>query len=271
MYKAKIALLFVLFGLSNITNAQHKYGLSHELGIVAGPVEFRSDYGESKNSTNNLKNTGFGIGVVHFLDFAYVGYGNYFEDNYFRKHFKLRSEISYNKTNLKHYGRWVDEGNNTFGKQQLRAMYGSTRLINIGTELQFFPLKEMHDFENTDDSFNPYISFGVQYSSYKATANSSLGPLGTSETTFPKYLDASPGHAFGFANESKGIFSFVSSVGTRYKINTMNDVFIDMRLQYFYSDWVDGLNPNRGLYPENKTNDWLIWLNLGYVYYLEDL
>jgi hypothetical protein len=270
MFRIKTAILFLLFGFSNTVNAQYKYGISHELGIVVGPVQFRSDYGQSKNISTNFGNTGYGIGVVHFLDFAYGGYGNYFQDSYFREHFKLRSEISYSKTNLKHYGQWV-EGTSNIEKDKLKAMCGSTRLINFGTEIQFYPLKEMHDFENTDGSFSPYISFGAQYSLYKSTANSTLGPLGTSETTIQKYLDAAPGHAFGFANESKGIFSFVSSVGTRYKLNPMHDLFLDMRLQYFYSDWVDGLNPNRGIYTENKTNDWLIWVNVGYTYYLEDL
>jgi hypothetical protein len=270
MSKIKTSILFALFCFSSALNAQYKYGISHELGIAVGPVQFRSDYGQSKNTSTNFGNTGYGIGIVHFLNFAYGGYGNYFEDSYFREHFKIRSEISYNKTDLKHYGEWV-EGNSNIGKEKLKGMYGSTRLVNFGTEIQFFPLKEIHDFENTDDSFNPYISFGAQYSLYKATASSTLGPLGTSETTIQKYLDAAPGHAFGFANESKGVFSFVSSVGTRYKLSPMHDLFADMRLQYFYTDWVDGLNPNRGLHPENKTNDWLIWLNVGYVFYLEEL
>jgi hypothetical protein len=42
---------------------------------------------------------------------------------------------------------------------------------------------------------------------------------------------------------------------------------IDLRFQYFFSNWVDGLNPNpAAYYKENKANDWLVWLN-GYIYY----
>jgi hypothetical protein len=44
---------------------------------------------------------------------------------------------------------------------------------------------------------------------------------------------------------------------------------VDLRLQYYFSDWVDGLKPNPELYKENKANDWLVWLNVGYIYYLQ--
>ena len=44
MIKHTILTLFILFGFSNNTNAQ--FGFSHEVGIIAGPVAFQSDYGE---------------------------------------------------------------------------------------------------------------------------------------------------------------------------------------------------------------------------------
>ena len=43
---------------------------------------------------------------------------------------------------------------------------------------------------------------------------------------------------------------------------------LDLRWQYFFSDWVDGLRPDPRFYSENKANDWLVWLNFGYIYYL---
>jgi hypothetical protein len=268
MIKFKFISFLIIFVLSNTIVAQYRYGLSHEVGLFAGPVGFKSDYGQRNDSKTNFGNTGFGVALVHFLNFSYVGYGTYIKDNYFREHFKLRTELSYNKTSFKHYGQWVD-GSNSIGKQQLRAMFGSTSLINLGTEIQFFPLKEMHDFESTYHSFNPYVSFGAQYSLYTSVASSTLGALGNSVTTIPKYLEPSDGYNFGFANESKGVLSLVSSIGTRYKLNAMNDLVVDLRFQYFNSDWVDGLNPNKKNYTENQSNDWLIWLNFGYVHYLQ--
>jgi hypothetical protein len=49
----------------------------------------------------------------------------------------------------------------------------------------------------------------------------------------------------------------------------MSDLLVDMRFQYFSSDWVDGLNPNKQVYTENKANDWMVWFNVGYIHYLE--
>ena len=88
-------------------------------------------------------------------------------------------------------------------------------------------------------------------------------------TTFPKYLDPSEGRPYGFSTETGTVWSIVSSIGTRYKLAPLSDLMIDFRLQYFSSDWVDGLNENRDLYKENKANDWLAWLNVGYIYYLQ--
>jgi hypothetical protein len=45
-----------------------------------------------------------------------------------------------------------------------------------------------------------------------------------------------------------------------------NDRF---EISNIFSNWVDGLNPNPAIYKENKANDWLVWLNVGYIYYLQ--
>lgn len=42
--KSIIAFCFLLFGISNVVTAQ--FGFSHEIGVIAGPVAFQSDYGE---------------------------------------------------------------------------------------------------------------------------------------------------------------------------------------------------------------------------------
>ena len=67
------------------------------------------------------------------------------------------------------------------------------------------------------------------------------------------------------ANSVNG-WSIVTSIGTRYKLNVLSDLMIDMRWQYYGNDWIDGLNHQLD---SNKFNDWLIWLNVGYIYYLD--
>lgn len=256
----------LFFGISNVTYAQ--YGFSHEIGVIAGPVAFQSDYGERFDLSTNAGNTGYGIGLIHYLNFSYEAECNcYTPETYFNDHFKLRSELSYNKTELDHFGQWV-EGKPSLGKEQLLAMHATTAVTNIGMQLEFFPWS-IRDFTATIQSWGPFISLGGQFSFYNAKAYSTMGPLGTPLTTFPKYLVPSDGRPYGYSSESGSVWSVVSSVGTRYKLAPLSDLMIDLRLQYYFSNWVDGLSPNEDIYKENKANDWLVWFNVGYIYYLQ--
>jgi hypothetical protein len=260
MIKIKTLALLLLINLPYSSFSQ--LGIAHEFGVIAGRVEFRSDYGQRDNTQTNLNNMGFGIAIVDYLNFSYNDNSNRF----FNQHFKVRSELSYSKTALQHYGDWV--GNNSLASKQLEAMQGSTQLLNLGTQLEFYPL-HIHDFENTMGSFAPYISLGAQIGYYTATATSTLGEMGNALTTFPKYLLPSEGRPHGYSNESKVVFSETLNIGTRYKLNKMSDLVLDLRAQYFNSDWVDGLNPNKDLFTENKSNDWLTFIGVGYIIYLD--
>lgn len=267
MFKRFFIPMLTLFACANTAQAQ--FGFSHEIGIIAGPIAFQSDYGQRYDLKTNLENSGVGIGLIHYLNFSYEADCNcYTPDTYFNDHFKLRTELSYNKTNLEHAGEWVKPERTDLGADQLRAMKGSTQLTNIGMQLEYFPLS-IRDFTARNGSLGPFVSLGAQFSYYNAEAHSSLGPLGSPLTTFPKYLTPSGNHPYGFSTESNTVWSVVSSVGTRYKLSPLRDLMIDLRFQYFFSNWVDGLNPNPDIYKENKANDWLVWLNFGYIYYLQ--
>jgi hypothetical protein len=256
----------LLFSFSNITNAQ--YGFLHEIGVIAGPVAFQSDYGERHDLSTNLGNTGFGIGIIHYLNFSYKAECNcHNPETYFNDHFKLRSELSYNKTKLNHFGQWI-EGKSSLGKQQLKAMNGSAAVTDIGMQLEFFPLS-IRNFQKNTRSWAPFVSLGAHFSFYNAKVESTMGSLGSPLTTFPKYLTPTDDRPYGFSTETGSLWSVVSSVGTRYKLSPLSDLMLDLRLQYYSSDWVDGLKPNPDLYKENKANDWLVWLNVGYIYYLQ--
>ncbi len=265
--KSTILFCFLLFGFSNIAHAQ--FGFSQEIGVIAGPVAFQSDYGERHDFSTNAGNTGYGIGIIHYLNFSYEADCNcYTPETYFNDHFKLRSELSYNKTELRNFGQWVAPNKKSLGADQLRAMRGSTAVTNIGMQLEYFPFS-IREFESTIGSWAPFISLGGQLNFYDAKASSTMGPLGTPLTTFPKYLVPSDGRPYGFSTEGGTVWSVVSSVGTRYKLARLSDLMVDLRVQYYFSDWVDGINQNKALFKENKSNDWLVWFNVGYIYYLQ--
>jgi hypothetical protein len=257
----KITFTFcMLIGLSSFAYSQ--YGFSHEVGAIVGPVAFQSDYGERQNFETNAGNTGYGIGIIHYLNFSYKAECNcYTPETYFNDHFKLRSELSYNKTDLQHFGRWVDPKKTSLTANQLRAMRGSTAVTNVGMQLEYFPLS-IRDFTATLGSFAPFISLGGQFSFYDPEAYSTLGPLNTPISTPIKYYNAT-------TNQGGAVWSIVSSIGTRYKLTELSDLMLDLRWQYYFSNWVDGLNPDPTIYKENRANDWNVWLNFGYIYYLQ--
>src|SRR5690606_18558251 len=115
----------------------------------------QSDYGVRSDFETNSGNVGYGIGIIHYLNFSYKAECNcYTPETYFNDHFKLRSELSYNKTNLQHYGEWVDGNPNKLWTQQLRGMRGSSSITHIGMQLEYFPLS-IRDFSSTIGGWAP--------------------------------------------------------------------------------------------------------------------
>lgn len=264
MQKIKFIIVIALICFGFSTRAIAQFGFSHEIGAIAGPIAFQSDYGQRNNSASSFGNSGYGIGLIHYLNFSYKSDCScYTPETFFNDHFKLRSELSYNKTNFKHFGEWVDDSKQSLGAKQLRAMRGSTAVTNIGMQLEFYPFS-IRQFTVSKGSFAPFISLGGQFSFYSPTAYSEMGAgLGQLSTVTPtKFIGA-------FDTKGGTTWSVVSSIGTRYKLNELSDLMVDLRMQYYYSNWVDGLSPNPNIYAENKSNDWLVWLNFGYIYYLQ--
>ena len=257
MPKYFIITCLMFFGFTFDSSAQ--YGFSHEVGVIVGPTAFQSDYGERHDFKTNSGNTGFGIGLIHYLNFSYKADCDcYTPETYFNDHFKLRSELSYNKTKLDFFGKWTEGDGNLATK--LKGMHGEATVTDIGMQLEYFPLS-IRDFSATIGAWAPFVSLGGHFSFYDPEAYSDLGPLDNLLTTPPKYIGATQ-------NESGTVWSVVGSVGTRYKLTTLSDLMIDLRWQYYFSDWVDGLKPDPAVYKENKANDWNVWLNFGYIYYI---
>ena len=123
--------LFALFGISSAVSAQ---GLAQEIGIYAGPVTLQSDFGERHNVDTNVGNAGFGFGVAHWLNFSAANN----RDRYFPEHFKIRSELSFSRTNLRHFGQWVERKPNALFAQQLKNMHATSTLIGLGAQLEFW-------------------------------------------------------------------------------------------------------------------------------------
>lgn len=268
---AKKLLLVFLFLTTISQGVYSQFGFSHEVGVITGPVVLLSDFGQRNDFETNSGNTGFGVGLIHYLNFSYRADCNcYTKDTYFNDHFKLRNEIDYHVSNLEHFGRWVDPDQQGQFADQLRAMKGKTTVFEIGSQLEYFPLS-IRDFAAGSYKIAPFISLGAHYVAYDPEIYSELGELnivgGPLATTPEKYRNA-------FQQEGGSTWAVVTSVGIRYKLTPLSDLMLDGRWTFYFTDYIDGLNPsldNNGTrpVPENKANEWAYWLNVGYIYYID--
>jgi hypothetical protein len=250
----KAALFFAISLNIGFSNAQ-KLGFFGEIGISAGPVFFQSDYGQRDVFKNYIQNNGFSVTGSYFLtpDHDYHD---------FREHFRFRFDLSYMNCELQHYGRWVEPWKTNTFAQQLRAMRGEVTTLGLGTQVEFYPWKT-EETRNDRRQFYPYLSLGGQVANYTSKATSLLGPMGSAVATPDKYIN-------GFRNDTKVVGAVSTSIGTRYLLDDYHALFIDARVQYYFSDWVDGLNPDRRIYDENKANDWISSVSVGYIYYFHE-
>ncbi|AXO80553.1 glutamate dehydrogenase [Olleya aquimaris] len=266
MFNHKQLILVVLILLCT-SNAFSQLGFSHEIGVITGPVAFKSDFGLRTDYETNSGNTGFGIGLVHYINFSYQANCNcYTTDNYFNDHFKLRTEISYNKTKLSHFGEWVEGSRTSDEAEKLRSHTGEANNFDIGMQLEFYPLS-IRSFQAYGYKLAPFVSLGAHYVSYNPKVYTNYDN-GTNDVG--NVLDSnnfySPWQPGSVNPESGSTWSIVSSVGVRYKLNATSDLMLDLRGQYYLNDLIDGLDHQLN---SNKHNDWLVWLNVGYIYYLD--
>lgn len=259
--------LLALFVCSTFI-AHSQFSFSNELGVIYGPVSLQTDFGE-RDIEYKFSNVGTGIGIVHFMNFEYSkGYKPY---SYFNDHFKVRSEISWNKTPLKHRGKWVDPSRTGVEAQKLRAHTGESNNLDLGMQLEYFPFSIKEFALPNSHSLAPFISLGVHFTRFNPKVFTSYGdqdPNNLNNFYSPWYLneDGSIKDTDFIINESGKAWSIVSSVGVRYKLTYFTDLMLDLRGQYYFSDKIDGLNHKL---PSNKSNDYLLWLNFGVIVYIE--
>jgi len=267
-----IAPLFILYFFVATTFAQDKS--SHEIGFVMGSSSFTTDYGKRNNFSANVGgNVGPGFGLVYYLNFTDYRYRWNQRSNYFQEHFRLRVELSYMQAELKHYGEWADK--QSFKGEQLRAHTGNTWIINFGAQMEFHWV-DIVDFGSRripDLKWSPYLSFGVWADYYDPTIETSMGDGKWEDpgVLFPTW-DRYPTNEFPYqddtrTNDNDGwTMSISAGIGTRHKLGEYSDILIESRWHYFFTDYIEGMNNKDA--PQNKYNDWLLFIHVGYIYYL---
>ena len=256
-----ILFLVVSFGL------QAQSEKSHEIGFITGSASFTTDYGQRNNFKANVGgNVGMGIGVIYYLNFTDYRYRWNLRTSYWAEHFRVRAEASYMSAELEHFGEYVEKSGE-WG-DRLRAHTGKTYLMNLGAQLEFH-IVDIVDFGSRripDLKWSPYVSAGAFVDYYNPSIKSTYGTGNWEDpgVLYPKWDNSlNP----GASKDEAGItMSATLGVGTRYKLGEYSDLLIESRWQYFFSNYVDGLHAKND--PANKYNDWLLWVHIGYVYYL---
>lgn len=253
---------FIVFFIISITlfsslSAQH---FTHDVGFHLGASAIQTDYGVRNDFLSSFGNRGVSLSFSHTVHF----FNNDLRWNYDHpiwSHLAIRSEIGYiTKTNLRHYGIFVDR-DNLLGSQ-LRAMTGSTSIFHTGFQLEYY-IKCLKDFiyPYSDIKWNPYLLGGIKYNLFKTDLNSSLGDWQQDISVLPTKWQT-PGALF--IGKGKA-FSAVFGSGFRYKLTPKLDLNTQFSWHFFFSDAVDGLQAN---VDENKDNEWSVNFQFGIIYHL---
>jgi opacity protein-like surface antigen len=241
--------------MSLATHAQH---LTHDFGVHVGLVSIQTDYGTRGDFLSMFGNIGApaisGTYTMHFYQL-----NNNWNSDELLDYIAVRFEANLiPKTNLKHFGDFVDT--NTDLGRELRAMTGTTQILSLGFQLEyyFFCLRDF-SYPYSDMKWNPYMLAGLQFSAYNNSLNSTLGDWETDPTVLPtKWTpdfarDIGPGTTY----------AVTFGGGVRYNLNERWDLNIQGNWQFFLSDSVDGLTAD---VIENKNKEWLINFQIGMIY-----
>ncbi|TXD47627.1 THC0290_0291 family protein [Polaribacter sp. IC073] len=254
--KTPITIIFVIVFILEL-KAQH---YTHDIGVLAGSTSLQTDYGERSHFGSELNNKGVSFSVAHYLSF-YNRTLRWDPNNTMHNHIMVKTELQYiNNTELRHHGTYATR--RTYSGEQLRAMKGSLSMINAGVHLEYFlrPLEEFV-YPYSDMLFNPFFTFGFQYSFYKNGLESELGDWEQNPSLLPDKYALANSLAIGKGQS----FAFNIGFGTRYKLTKRIDLVGQLNYMYFFSDKIDGLKAEVF---ENKNNEWALNLQFGFIYHL---
>jgi hypothetical protein len=109
---------------------------------------------------------------------------------------------------------------------------------------------------------NPFFTFGFKYSFYTNGVTSELGDWNKDRTLLPTWYSEENTLDIG-AGEALSVCSGIGIVG---RISSNIDLVTQVSYQYFFSDSIDGLNPNK--VDGTNFNEYSINIEFGIIYQL---
>jgi len=253
-------LIFGLFLFLSVITSYAQIGNSFDLGVSFGVLSIQSDYGERGEINSSLTgNIGYTASVVLYKNFYDRTNKWSSRADWAQDHLKLRVEVNYLKTNLNHFGSYIEGDSNSAGL--LRAMHGTATVVNLSTGIEYHFLNLTDYNSRTRNTlFSPFFVLGGMYGIGKSTVISDMGDI---ENQPSLLIQAYRNNSIFTENEAVGSSYF--NLGTRVSLTDYSELILESRWQYFFSDKVDGLIPDT---PANKYNDWTYSMTLGLIVYL---
>ncbi len=241
--RLKAILLSTLVSLSFVVG-HSQTDTSFEVGINLGVASFQTDYGQRGDMSTLTGNIGFAFGAAAYMNFFDSSVEWNSKANWASQHLKVKAEISYLKAELEHHLESSDE--------EILAMHGSSSLVNLGGVLEYHFLDLTRFSTNiAENKFSPFVGIGAMVNFSKPTFETSLDLPA-------KYV----GHIY---DDPETVFSVLFSFGTRVSVGYKSSIVLDSRWQYFTSDKIDALDSEHF---SNKHNDWMYFLSVGYVFFI---
>ena len=142
-------------------------------------------------------------------------------------------------------------------------MKGSLKMFDVGLNLECFlkPLSDRNDY-SYNMYLNPFFTFGFKYSFYTNGVTSELGDWNKDRTLLPTWYSEENTLDIG-AGEALSVCSGIGIVG---RISSNIDLVTQVSYQYFFSDSIDGLNPNK--VDGTNSNEYSVNIEFGIIYQL---
>lgn len=255
--KTTITILFSFILFLNLKAQNY----NHDIGVFLGATSLSSDYGESNDIMSGATNNGTSFAIAHYLQF--YNKCNRWDRNAssrFTNHIMLKTEFRYsNSSNLQNFTSEAE--GNSLSAQKARNMRGSLSIFNVSTNFEYYLLPLRSYINSNKFAMNPFISFGVNFSSYNRDISYDSLTSQKGENSLAKGFSQNEAFYLGIGDS----FSFSGAFGTRIKVSYNADIVTQFGIQYFLADDLEGINAN---VPQNTSNDWLGNFQLGLVYRL---
>jgi len=247
-----------------------------EIGANIGVSNFQGDFTSDGAADGLITVNGFSINATHSL---YMLPRRYNEGGLLKK-LVLKSNFGYTYGSFNNHG--ISSGDEplfllvngqkdystTANSTRLGRLTSKTSIISFGTQLEYYfkdVRKYIRKYSRSGDNtkFNPYIAlgFGLNYVSTtvsyddEAIINNAGGNNGLPDHyTF---------ETIGDVNQL--VFSGSIAMGTRYKLNRLYDLVAEMKINSYFSDTVDGVEPDIS---GNSFSDYNVAISLGVIYHL---